>query len=436
MMEELEGGLTDSLSRGGSGGMLAPLKNYAGTVALPGISWSDEPSSGLYWAGAGDMRLSRLGFDLVKYTAALVTVTGGITASTTLTGTTSVVAGAAGDMTITAGSILSASGAITFGNEDLSTTGTLTASTGTFTTLTGTLSTAAQPNITSLGTIASLVATTADIDGGTFDGVVGGTTPAAGTFTTLTATGVTTVANAAAATSPAALGQLTRKNFLINARGQINQRAVTTPVTKTVGLYAHDRFKAGDSGVTYSFAESAGTTTFTITEGTLVQTVEGNSLPSGTVVLSWTGESRARIDGGEYGVSPITATAIGGTNMIVEWDTTGTGSISLPQLEFGSVPTLFEYRHVVDEMALCQRYYFRLTDSLFSFVRSAASIIRTVNIFYPSKMRATPTITSTWNAGTSTATSGSTATAVSIYRNLGNTTNSAELLTFTAEAEL
>ena len=46
-----------------------------------------------------------------------------------------------------------------------------------------TINTAAQPNITSLGTIASLVATTADINGGTFDGIVGGTTPAAGSFT-------------------------------------------------------------------------------------------------------------------------------------------------------------------------------------------------------------------------------------------------------------
>ena len=60
---------------------------------------------------------------------------------------------------------------------------------GTFTTvtantsITGTLATAAQPNITSLGTIASLVATTADINAGTVDAVVGGTTPAAGTFT-------------------------------------------------------------------------------------------------------------------------------------------------------------------------------------------------------------------------------------------------------------
>ena len=43
-------------------------------------------------------------------------------------------------------------------------------------------------SLTSLGVITSLVATTADINAGTVDAVVGGTTPAAGTFTTLTAT--------------------------------------------------------------------------------------------------------------------------------------------------------------------------------------------------------------------------------------------------------
>ena len=51
---------------------------------------------------------------------------------------------------------------------------------------------AAQTQITSLGTIASLVATTADINAGTFDGIVGGTTPAAVSATTLTATGAFT----------------------------------------------------------------------------------------------------------------------------------------------------------------------------------------------------------------------------------------------------
>ena len=55
----------------------------------------------------------------------------------------------------------------------------------TATSLAGTITTAAQGNITSLGTITSLVATTADINAGTFDGIVGGTTPADGSFTTL-----------------------------------------------------------------------------------------------------------------------------------------------------------------------------------------------------------------------------------------------------------
>jgi len=50
-------------------------------------------------------------------------------------------------------------------------------------------------SLTSLGTIAALVATTADINGGTIDGAaVGGATPAAGAFTTLTASSATTVA--------------------------------------------------------------------------------------------------------------------------------------------------------------------------------------------------------------------------------------------------
>jgi len=50
---------------------------------------------------------------------------------------------------------------------------------------------------TGVVTIASAVLTTADINAGTFDGVVGGTTPAAGTFTTLGATDLVTFSKAA-----------------------------------------------------------------------------------------------------------------------------------------------------------------------------------------------------------------------------------------------
>jgi len=80
--------LTNSLDRSGRGAMLASLQLFAGTVSSPGLNFSLESTSGLYRAGAGDVRFSLLGSDLVKLTAALVTVTGGITASATITAAT------------------------------------------------------------------------------------------------------------------------------------------------------------------------------------------------------------------------------------------------------------------------------------------------------------------------------------------------------------
>jgi hypothetical protein len=68
--------------------------------------------------------------------------------------------------------------------------GATTPSTGVFTNVAGTLITAAQPNITSLGTITSLVATTADINGGTIDGTtIGASSASTGAFTSLAASG-------------------------------------------------------------------------------------------------------------------------------------------------------------------------------------------------------------------------------------------------------
>ena len=111
-------------------------------------------------------------------------------------------------------------GALT-GNVTGNVTGDVTGNvSGTAATVTG----ATQSNITALGTIASLVATTADINGGTFDGIVGGTTPAAGTFTTATAT--TSVTD----------GQL---QFLDNAVGEyVALQASGTTTTYTVTLPA------------------------------------------------------------------------------------------------------------------------------------------------------------------------------------------------------
>ena len=128
----------------------------------------------------------------------------------------------------------------------------------TVTNVAGTLNTAAQPNITSLGTIASLVATTADINAGTVDAVIGGTTPAAGTFTTLS--GTTSVSG----------GTITGTQVDITAQGDLRLQDTT--------------------GGQYVAIQAAGTTTtYTLTMPAAVATSTGQALTSSTGgVGSWT----------------------------------------------------------------------------------------------------------------------------------------------------
>jgi hypothetical protein len=65
--EETE--LSDSLSRSGKGSMLASLRAVDGTVAAPGVSFTAEPASGMYRAGATDVRLAVGGVDALKLTS-------------------------------------------------------------------------------------------------------------------------------------------------------------------------------------------------------------------------------------------------------------------------------------------------------------------------------------------------------------------------------
>ena len=67
-MEDVGNEITNSLSRTGEGGMLAPLRFDAGTVSVPGIGWLDETSSGFYYAGAGEFWATVLGTGVVQFT--------------------------------------------------------------------------------------------------------------------------------------------------------------------------------------------------------------------------------------------------------------------------------------------------------------------------------------------------------------------------------
>jgi hypothetical protein len=144
------------------------------------------------------------------------------------------------------------------------------------------------------------------------------------------------------------------KNKIINGNFNINQRVVSGTVVLTAGQYGHDRWKAGSSGCTYTFATVEGVTTLTITAGSLQQIIEDNVLRTGEHVLSWAGTAQGKIGAGSYGASGITGTATGGTNLTIEFNT---GTLSLVQFEEGSNATTFEQRPFALELLMCQRYY-------------------------------------------------------------------------------
>jgi len=89
-------------------------------------------------------------------------------------------------------------------------------------------------SLTSLGTIASLVATTADINAGTFDGVVGGTTPAAGSFVALDSSNVTdlNIPNMSAAAGGFEDSPLTTDGTDVSAAGAFDTAAIAFPYAK------------------------------------------------------------------------------------------------------------------------------------------------------------------------------------------------------------
>ena len=66
-MNDIKTALTESLDRQGRGGMLAPLRFIDGLVGGPGMSWKDEPTTGFYRVGLGDMRASVLATDVMRW---------------------------------------------------------------------------------------------------------------------------------------------------------------------------------------------------------------------------------------------------------------------------------------------------------------------------------------------------------------------------------
>jgi hypothetical protein len=87
-MPDLGTALTDSLSRSGDGGMLAPLELDAGVVAAPGLTFSAETTLGMYRVAAGAMGFAAGGSKIVEINTTGLGVVGsvGVTGDFGLTG--------------------------------------------------------------------------------------------------------------------------------------------------------------------------------------------------------------------------------------------------------------------------------------------------------------------------------------------------------------
>lgn len=70
--------LTNSLSRTGAGGMLAPFRLFDGTLGAPGIAFLNETSSGLYRPSASNVSMSVSGVQAMTWSNANVVVPSGI----------------------------------------------------------------------------------------------------------------------------------------------------------------------------------------------------------------------------------------------------------------------------------------------------------------------------------------------------------------------
>jgi hypothetical protein len=196
-----------------------------------------------------------------------------------------------------------------------------------------------------------------------------------------------TPASVTAAVAPA-LNDVGR-NRLHNGGFRINQRTYVSGTALAAAAYAHDRWKAGAGGCTYTFTQTYPSTTITITAGTLQQIVDLLDVEGGTYTLSWTGTAQGRVNAGSYAASPVTVTGLpAATTITVEFNT---GTLSTVQLEPGSVATQFERQSAAMDYANCLRF-FQTYDGVRCTGYAGAGSVNVYADFAIPRMRAVPAV--------------------------------------------
>lgn len=133
--------------------------------------------------------------------------------------------------------------------------------------------------------------------------------------------------------------------------------------------------------------------------------------------------------------SSLIATA----NQVNACDSTSNNfKIALVQLEPGSLATEFEYRTVQQELALCQRYYWRqkstgATSALYGYGVAATTVTAQFGMTCPVDMRTIPTLTSGAAASDFNVSDGNASTAVTVAPSLMGNTNTVRQVNVTVD---
>ncbi|MEK9894820.1 MAG: hypothetical protein VW518_00155 [Burkholderiaceae bacterium] len=152
-LEDIGNEITNSLSRTGAGGMLAPFRIDDGAITTPGLSFLNETNSGLYRSSSGNVRMSITGVDVLQMLVSGLIVPAGKTM--TMNGNATV------------GGTFASTGAVTFAST-LAVTGVLSANGG----LTGNVTSAGTSTFNNVTISGSL-----DMDTGSSATITGLTTP-------------------------------------------------------------------------------------------------------------------------------------------------------------------------------------------------------------------------------------------------------------------
>jgi hypothetical protein len=154
-------------------------------------------------------------------------------------------------------------------------------------------------------------------------------------------------------------------NLLLNSNFALNQRGYVSAANLASGAYGFDRWKSNFTNTTLTFTASTQGQSLTINSGGgLQQVIEQGLVPAGTYTLSWTGTATARVYNSgavapSYAASPITFTADGLANVVVEFTASGgTRTVSYVQFNAGTNTTwALATPTLQSELAACQRYF-------------------------------------------------------------------------------